>query len=1379
MTRARGAPPAPGAVGYERLAERAPGPRAMASGDADLTANSKFMDLYSRQIGAYGMETMAKLVNMKVLLVGLKGVGVETAKNLILAGPGQVTLVDSEPAELKDLGANFFLTEADVGRPRAEAVAPRLQELNALVKVRVHGGELTEELVGAHDMMVMTTGTRDELIRWNEFCRSHETVQPDPRGKRVTQVSPVKFLAARASGAFSWVFSDFGDSFLVSDETGEPTVTRTITGITCEEEGIVQLVDPHTSELARPHGVEDTDHRGYVTFSEVEGMYCKDESSMRRLGHSINSSGPWRVSHVWKTVPESLIVPRSLGGDGKQREEQYWVYARGADGAFLEDKDQPDGRRRVPKFARECSGLDEADFVREADGSKSVRMTKVKDFYKLRIGDTRGYSPYEGGGVLTQVLEPVEHRHRSLASCLQNPGDLLSCDGDKEEKGYWYPMLHVLKQALFAFEAEAGRPPAPNSAEDADRVVALAKSYNAAMRSLRGFCGDGAACAIPLDLDGATAAPPDAGGLPEERRAALKAVEDMGLDRVRAFVALEANNWDAESAAMWPFVDADANARMDAQRSAVDAFEALRAMRTLALVAACELQPLCCFVGGVVAQEIVKNCGKFTPLKQFLHLDCFEVLPRERPSDCAPSGDRYEHNVALFGAAVQRRLRRSSTFMVGCGALGCEFLKNFALLGVATDEEGVGEITVTDGDRIEVSNLNRQFLFRAEHVGTAKSTTAAVAAKAMNAAMRVRSLELLAMPSTEKTFDDAFWRRLDFVTNALDSVTARKYVDARCVFFRKPLLESGTEGTKFNSMVVLPGETESYDEGDPEPPAGENVPMCTLRSFPSTAVHCIEWARGFFEDAFVSPVAALRDFLEDPSALTDALKESAQAYMLDANDLSKRVDELRGARDGAGLIAVARRAAEAKRGGFGACVRMAADVFVDNFRNRILELVHQFPREHTTASGKPFWAPPKRFPAAAALDLEDPTTMQFVVSTANLFAVAFGLRPLPENGRDADGNAFDTFVPADHAWRSEAHVRALLEGYEGPAWQPSGVRIETEEEEGKREGAPEESLDALVKTLCELCDELKAVDVAGVAPQPADFEKDLDENFHIDFVAAAGNLRARNYRIKEVSRHRTKMTAGKIIPAIATSTACATALMCVEMLKLVQQKPKEDFRNSSNSFSINSFQMSEPLAARTIAGAHEEETMPDPISEPEAFDESGNVRPECVQRSRWIAYPDPHTKWDRIDFPKGTTLEQLLHGMREQHGVVVASWTVNVTDEDGKATGLQLYAKPSEVVGFNADLLRRIAPLDLPFNKAQMAILRCSEIRNKQLYTMQWKALNPAALERAAAFRARTLAAILEEKGADLEGRSAIELGLNLETESGDEVRTPPVVLEL
>lgn len=95
-------------------------------------------NLYSRQIGTFGIETMGKLIKMNVVIVGLRGNGVEIAKNLILAGPKSVSLYDPEVAAVRDLGANFYLEEGHVGKvSRADACLAKLQELNQYVKVGV------------------------------------------------------------------------------------------------------------------------------------------------------------------------------------------------------------------------------------------------------------------------------------------------------------------------------------------------------------------------------------------------------------------------------------------------------------------------------------------------------------------------------------------------------------------------------------------------------------------------------------------------------------------------------------------------------------------------------------------------------------------------------------------------------------------------------------------------------------------------------------------------------------------------------------------------------------------------------------------------------------------------------------------------------------------------------------------------------------------------------------------------------------------------------------------------------------------------------------------------------------------------------------------
>lgn len=97
--------------------------------------------------------------------------------------------------------------------------------------------------------------------------------------------------------------------------------------------------------------------------------------------------------------------------------------------------------------------------------------------------------------------------------------------------------------------------------------------------------------------------------------------------------------------------------------------------------------------------------------------------------------------------------------------------------------------------------------------------------------------------------------------------------------------------------------------------------------------------------------------------------------------------------------------------------------------------------------------------------------------------------------------------------------------------------------------------------------------------EPISFEKDDDKNFHIDFIAAASNLRARSYNIKEASRLDSKVIAGKIIPAIVTTTASIVGFVNLELYKLHALVPKklEDYRNTFLNLAIPTYQQSEPI----------------------------------------------------------------------------------------------------------------------------------------------------------------------------------------------------------
>jgi ubiquitin-activating enzyme E1 len=134
-------------------------------------------------------------------------------------------------------------------------------------------------------------------------------------------------------------------------------------------------------------------------------------------------------------------------------------------------------------------------------------------------------------------------------------------------------------------------------------------------------------------------------------------------------------------------------------------------------------------------------------------------------------------------------------------------------------------MTTMDDDVIEKSNLSRQFLSRDWNIWQEKSKVAASTTTAINPCLQVEAMQDRVSPDTQHVFGDSFWNNeVDVVLNALDNVNARMYVDSRCVYFQKPLLESGTLGTKCNTQMVIHHLTENYGASrDPPEKSGTHV----------------------------------------------------------------------------------------------------------------------------------------------------------------------------------------------------------------------------------------------------------------------------------------------------------------------------------------------------------------------------------------------------------------------------------------------------------------------------------------------------------------------------------------------------------------------------
>ena len=999
-------------------------------------------DLYSRSILTYGIETLQKLSTMKVLIIGMRGLGVETAKNIILSGPGEVDIFDPTLTTIKDLGSNFFLSEEDVGKKnRDEACLEKLKNLNSYVKIDLFKVEQKNNI----DEYIQLFCEKMKNYNVVVFTELHPMYFIDKIDKFCRQ-NKIKLIYGMCLGLVGYVFTDFGPEYTIIDENGEEIQSYLVKNITKEKNGLVTIdTIQETNQLA----IGDGD---YVYFKGVEGM-------------------------------------TELNEEGREYQITY------------ESSD------------------------------------------KFRIGDTTKFGDYKKGGMVYQIKKP-------------------------SKKQYY---------------------------EFCQRAMMICDDYH------------------PLNCSDNTK-----NGRPELLYMALSGVHDFYLKNNCTLPEL--NNME-QAKLILENVKTMYNTAKEKKfpcYTNIQEFDE-KVVLNVARWAAAQIAPVCGFFGGIIAQEIIKTTGKYIPIDQWLIFDFFEAADNLGDNvDRTLKNCRYDDQIAIFGNEIQKKIQESNMFMVGAGATGCEFLKNFAMMGFCTNPGK--KFVVTDNDNIEVSNLNRQFLFRKKDVGKSKSEIAIKSVQEMNPSFKAEALQLKVCKETENTFNEDFWENQNYIIFAVDSVEARKYIDTKVIFHQKIAVDSGTLGTQAQSQIIIPFKTVTYKDKAPSTVTKE-IPQCTLRHFPSLIQHCIEWSKDSFWGYFGDSINEVKIFFRDLNAFKELIKRegSATFQLTKLEYLKKQID-----------IIVTK---DIKK-----MCQFGIDCYTSNFDHNIQQLLSIYPPNHKTLVNDKFvdfWSGSKRLPHPIKFNPEDDLCLSYVAKFVQILSHAFGI-PLSKEELSKENIkkiCADIKIPE---FIKKENVKIDID--DGTEDKKEKEKEETKKEEEdkclymetaemkKEREAAEKRIEEIMKDL----EKIKREDYDMNKIIPEEFEKDHDENGHIDFIHAGSNLRARNYGIDECDRNKTKKVAGKIIPTILTTTATIAGAVAIQLYATFQTSDIKYFRDTYFNFNSNFFYFALPY---------------EPIK-------TLDKEPDAINGA-FKAVPEGWTSWDRIEVKGSKTCGQLCEYMKEKYGIIV------------------------------------------------------------------------------------------------------------------------------
>ena len=541
-----------------------------------------------------------------------------------------------------------------------------------------------------------------------------------------------------------------------------------------------------------------------------------------------------------------------------------------------------------------------------------------------------------------------------------------------------------------------------------------------------------------------------------------------------------------------------------------------------------EIPPICGYGGGIISQEIFKHTGVYKPINQWFRYSFYEMIDSSIENKHLYNTLKYKSQEIIFGKDVQKNLENLNLFIVGAGAIGCELLKYFALMGISTNSGAL--LSITDHDMIEKSNLNRQFLFREKDIieNKYKSQCAVNSIQKINPKINCKYYLESVSEETKNLFNQEFFKKQNAVIMAVDNFEARNYIASQCEKYNIPYFNCGTENLYANVGVYIPGITKPTKFPTIKK---NNIPPCTLKFFPSNILHCVSWSMNHFNKYFNENIKYVK-YMHDN---LDLFYEKLNQKNLESRIIFKKIKK---------YFKLLKISYEKN---FEKCIKFTVNKFTKLFVHNILNTLQNYPpNKINKITGKNFWIGYKRLPHILKFDINDENCFEYIKNFSCLLAKCLDINI--------------SNIQIDETIKN--HCQNLLLKDYIPKKYEDKVFYDKKIEEIK------------TKIVSYLSSEKKKN--IKINYNVINYEKDSNDIKQLDFIYNSSILRAENFNIEKESKLKIKIMADEIMPSIITSTSCIAALLAIQLYVFCQTNNCNYYRVGMIDLSDNTINLAIP-----------------------------------------------------------------------------------------------------------------------------------------------------------------------------------------------------------